>query len=127
MKSESQRVEKGPSAQNALVPQHPHHIGQCIRWIGYHKDQRFGSGLVDPWNDLLKNRYIGFQQSESTEGIASVCRPASFLVHPGRYHHDGGASQIRIVTIAKSNRWKKNGTVLNICHDALTTFAVSVH
>jgi len=40
METEPQRIERRSRAQHAVVPQQAYHVGQCVGWIGDHKDQR---------------------------------------------------------------------------------------
>src|SRR5438132_13153306 len=82
---------------------------------------------MDSWDDFLKDRRIGLQQTKPPEGIAAVGRPASLLVDTRRDHYHGRPRQIRIVAVAHRNRWRKNSAVLDVCHDTLGALAISVH
>src|SRR5438132_10338425 len=127
VKSETQAIEKRPAAQDVLESEHPHEIGQRIRWIGEHKDYRVRRRTKEWGEDFAVDVCIRVEQAEPAGGILAVRRPAGLLVCASANQYQPRTSQVRVVAVAESDHWRQGCPVLQVGCDASGTLTVPIH
>ena len=126
--AELQAVQKGTCAQDAIMSRaDAGNIGEGIRRIGHHQNNRARCSADDTRNDVAVDFGIGFQKPQPTLGIVTIRGAAGLFVDAGSDHHQGRIRQILKVPVDDCRLWAKRRSVAKVGRDCLGAFAGSVH
>ena len=108
------------------MPQQADRVGQRVRRIGDHENQRLRLGGVQAGDNVLVDLDIGVEESQPAGRIVTVSGAARFFVHAGGNHDQRGALQVGVITVPHYDGGRQHRAVLDVRNQPSRPFSIAI-
>ena len=126
VEAEAKAVQRGPRADDALVPEHADEVGERIRRIGDDHDHRVRRSAVHLRDDLPVGPGVGVEQAQAAGRISPVRRTPGLLVDARGDQHHRRAGEISEISVLQHGVRAEDRAVLEVGDDALCLLPIAV-